>query len=600
MLDRLRLGLFVVVWAACDAPEELEIAEVADRGGDILPQEGPPKDGKGDDPEFKACSEKKFEQTLLYPFEHAFVPGLADLPFGELHCAELGEDSDDDGVSDGQEYCEQHVAGSQGLVAAATHFVTFDGPEGLQCGCTCGERPVCAQPSHYKFHDEVGLGTYAKPFEIWTAEQLADLSQSPSGWGRNYVQCRDIDLAAYYATGASYFMIPEFSGDYDGRGKQIRGFTWHTGTPNYDPALALPDVGLFSALTGRVSRLKLTDAQILLGGWDYWNIGTLAGTMNGADVWRIEVTSTIWTSTYDPYRVGGVVGNASGSRLTDLVVDIEATSAKSLVTGVVSDATTTNIRRVEASVVLDGFGVAGIAGFFDQGHMIDGHVEGDVEAKEYASGGVHWATDSAFLRLAADVSVRGKRAGGLIGSAFSCTLDEVRASGSVTGEAQAGGLVATVGNSTLRDCMAAGDVLVTGTGTIDGASAGGLATGISQGSTVTRCYSAGRVENLSGPGPNLQTGSLATYVPQASVVTQNFAAGKVTGPNAFSFAFPQDIVDPSNRYNPDVNPIQPDQGTPVSLASGVYSFPNANFGWTWPAATWTFAPWQLPRLTNVP
>lgn len=248
-------------------------------------------------------------------------------------------------------------------------------------------------------------------------------------------------------------------------------------------------------------------AQILLGGWDYWNIGTLAGTMNGADVWRIDVTSTIWTSTYDPYRVGGVVGNASGSRLTDLVVDIEATSAKSLVTGVVSDATTTNIRRVAASVVLDGFGVAGIAGFFDQGHMIDGHVEGDVEAKEYASGGVHWATDSALLRLAADVSVRGKRAGGLIGSAFSSTLDEVRASGSVTGEAQAGGLVATVGNSALRDCMATGDVLVTGTGTIDGASAGGLATGISQGSTVTRCYSAGRVENLSGPGPNLQTGN---------------------------------------------------------------------------------------------
>ena len=265
------------------------------------------------------------------------------------------------------------------------------------------------------------------------------------------------------------------------------------------------------------------------------------------------------------YRVGGVVGNASGSRLTDLVVDIEATSAKGLVTGVVTDATTTDIRRVEATVVLDGFVAAGIAGFFDQGHMIDGHVDGDVEAKEYASGGVHWATDSAFLRLAADVSVRGKRAGGLIGSALSSTLDEVRASGSVTG-----------------------------------ASAGGLTAGISSGSTVTRCYSAGRVENLSGPGPNLETGSFATYVPQASVVTQNFAAGKVTGPNAFSFALPQVIVDPSNRYNPDVNPIQPDQGTPVSLASGVYSFPNANFGWTWPAAKWTFAPWQLPRLTNVP
>jgi len=61
-------------------------------------------------------------------------------------------------------------------------------------------------------------------------------------------------------------------------------------------------------------------------------------------------------------------------------------------------------------------------------------------------------------------------------------------------------------------------------------------------------------------------------------------------------------IDPSNRYDSDVNPIVPDQGTPVSGATGVFSDPNTHFGYDWPvgAGGWTFTPGQLPTLTDLP
>ena len=75
-----------------------------------------------------------------------------------------------------------------------------------------------------------GNGTEAHPYEICTAEELADLALIANAGGGNqtegiyYILMNDIDLNAYTSDGG-WMPINDFQGSFDGNGKEIRNLT---------------------------------------------------------------------------------------------------------------------------------------------------------------------------------------------------------------------------------------------------------------------------------------------------------------------------------------------------------------------------------------
>ena len=608
-----KLASFVLALAACDMPDAAPDADALGLRGGKEPETPPPSKeggGKEDGPSL-VCDEVAFEKSQPYPPGFAHVPGLADLPVVGAACEALEIDEDVDGVVEGQELCDDLVAAAQGLPVGSSHFVVFPSEKGLQCGCTCAERPVCKQPSHYKTYDAVGSGTYAEPFEIWTAEQLWDLAHQPGAGGHAFVQCRDIDLDPFYADGWPYFFVPELSGSYDGRGHRLLNFTYDVFGVAYewplDPADELA-VGLFGRLSGAVHDLELVDAQVRLTPNYNQYLGAIAGVSEGADLWRLTIDGGVWATN----TAGGVSGIAFDSRASDLdlvarVRGASAGGAFGLLIGL--NGATVGLHRVTALIEGDGGSVGGIVGYAHNIIARDLHVAGSVTANDSAGGAfVYFAGDG--RRISADVEVSdvwGGSTGGLIGSASDGSLQEARASGNVSGRLYVGGLIGSIAQDfTVRDAYATGDVGTSdffeeATGRI-----GGFVGSTAEASvSIERCYSSGSIAGNYGPY-FINNGGFAG-VGGFSTVRDSFATGAVTGDFAVAFGSfgPWNAptpVDPSNRYNSDVSPISPDQGTPASLASGVFSTPNASFGWSWPVGPggWTFTPGALPTLTDVP
>lgn len=588
--------------AACDAPD-LDSEVVTARFGK---EDGPSADPKSPDTDLKQCSEKLYEKSTFYPFGFTFNPGLADLPYHSLYCESLALDGNNDGTVDGQAHCDAHVGGPQGLPAGSTHFVIFGEGEDRQCGCTCGARPACAEPGEYEKFDAVGDGTYAKPYEIWSAAQLEDMAHNLGDSAAEFVQCRDIDLGGFYSAQHPYFRIIFLNGGYDGRGHAITGFTYDAFGPYYTPS-TWGTTGLFTLVGGRINNLSLLDARVAVTQDPNTQIGLLAGRMEGADAWKVTVRGEVDVVTPGPINAtfaGGLAGEIQGTSLTDITAETSV-HGNSVAGGVVGSVSGSILRRIEAAVSVSAEQLAGgIAGGLTASHLDTGHVSGLVYGGLSAGGAVWGLSDARVRRVAADVVVVSQSAGGLAGSMYDSVIEQSRASGSVYGQAHAGGLVWEVytiaGTSTIRDSFATGKVTSSG---VQWSIAGGLVAFLGGASTVTRSYSSGAVQNPSAVvHPSNATGSFIGYSLSSGAVTHSFATGKATGTNPFSFGNFPAPVDPSNRYNSDVNPITPGQGTAASLASGVFSQPNANFGWSWPtgAGGWTFTPGQLPRLTDVP
>jgi hypothetical protein len=105
---------------------------------------------------------------------------------------------------------------------------------------------------------------------------------------------------------------------------------------------------------------------------------------------------------------------------------------------------------------------------------------------------------------------------------------------------------------------------------------GGLINTVHGDVSIARCYSSG---TLTG---NATYGHVAGAIGYGDgpEILDSFTTSAATGPNMLPFGYlTLSPVHPSNRYDSDVTPIVPDQGTPVSGATGVFFDPNTHFGW---------------------
>jgi len=592
--------VMLAVLSLCIACDREDLGEIEARG----------KDHKGDPvealPPLEGCSELAFEAGFVFGPGHALIRGLGDLPYNSATCEALALDADGDHVVDGQAICDKRAAKSQGLAPGSTHFVTFDVGEATQCGCSCGPRSSCDNPAKYSDYDAIGAGTYADPHELYTAAQLRDIAASPDAWSRSYVQCGDIDLALNYAPNRPYFMIPEFTGDYDGQGHAIRGFTYDTAGPYYHPPTAPEQyIGLFQVLAGRVSRLDLTAVDVSALAPNLY-LGGLAGHAAVTDFWRIAVDGRVAGDLHEAL-VGGVASTSYGSRFTDVTVDVELIGL--MVGGVTYRAGGTLpsfFERIHATVDIDAGWYAGAVAHaaFDT-HARDIRADGYIHTGDNA-GGVFNIFMGTLLRGASDVDIDAfLNAGGLINSCYNCGVAQSRASGDIVAP-EGGGLINAVAAFTpaptyVVDSYATGSIIGGGP---DGINAmGGLINTVYGDVAIARCYSSGTVTGTA------TYGGVAGFIGYAegAEILDSFTTSAATGPNMLPFARLDDYanpspVDPSNRYDSDVTPFVPNQGTPVSGATGVFFDPNTHFGWSWPTGSggWTFTPGQLPTLTDVP
>jgi hypothetical protein len=136
-------------------------------------------------------------------------------------------------------------------------------------GCT--HRPSPATDYH-----EVGDGSLAAPFELWTPEQFYSFSQG-ADTGASYIQCSDIDFTNFYLTNPEFQANFNFSGTYDGNGFILNHFQQSDAfTVNFER-------GLFFQLTGAtLTNMNLVNAQFNTS--STLVLGTLAASAQNSNV----------------------------------------------------------------------------------------------------------------------------------------------------------------------------------------------------------------------------------------------------------------------------------------------------------------------------
>lgn len=599
---------------ACSLDASDPADDPIERGGGIEEVELPTEhDGKGPDtngPDTNgpsSCSELVAEAQWPAKIGASGIPGVADLWLAPEDCEALQDDADGDGLPDGQAICDDDVSAAQGLPAGSSHFATYVADHGLRCGCTCGPRSSCDSLGPHVEHDAVGAGTYADPYEIYTAEQLWDLAHAPEGWDDSFVQCGDIDLFGFYGPDRPYFVIPSLTGDYDGQGHAIRGFRYDIDGPYYSPPPVLANdgvtvvrgddslVALFGSIEGSVGQLRLLDATVRVDLGDtpaHWvHAGGLAGYTTG-EVWQITATGEVETGVIANYA-GALTAQLDG-RASDITVDADVRGHTA--GGLVGLGWMPVIFRATAHATVEAeHGAGAIAGTVLYATASELDASGVIVAGGFGGGAFGTFVGELAGARADALVVSDYGAGGLAGS-LKGQLSRASATGVAVGSS-AGGLVGEVGvGTTIVDSYAATDVM--GVGSPDDPTvsyAGGVVGYVSDSNppvAFTHVYAAGDVVGLQ------EAGGVVGHSGTGFALQMCFATGTVSGGDPLPFGHVAGSVDPVNRYNADTNPVVPGQGTPASLAAGDFEDPNASFGYTWPtgAGGWVFAPGQLPRL----
>jgi len=367
---------------------------------------------------------------------------------------------------------------------------------------------------------------------ISTLEQLQGLDD-PDG---RYALFDDID-ASYtlnWNDGAGFAPLDwnaasGFTGRFDGLGHSI-----------YELTINRPDsdaVGLFSQLDagGEIRNLRLEDVSISGKDW----VGALAASNTGGIIDNVSVSGDIGGRNV----VGGLVGvNESGSIITGSHAsgEVEGDNAVGGLAGV--NANGSEIIDSHAMVdVSGGISVGGLAGFNTGGGIDGSYATGKVVGSEEVGGLVgtnqhgliidSYATGTAeglfLVGGLAGANVEGGQiakshatgsvfgdayAGGLVGLLFDAEVAMSYAAGNVEGNEYAGGLVGRLEGSDNRISDAYATGAVTGHGSV-----GGLVGSILDGATITNSFATGIVD---GSDPDRAGGLVGES--GASTITASF------------------------------------------------------------------------------
>lgn len=525
-------------------------------------------------------------------------------------------------------------------------------PGGYVEGCACTDCGMEPDAEGLDTFDSVGLGDAVSPHEIYNPEQLADLAEAEPAWDQHYVQCADIDLEPYYASGGDEFSIAaqwqHFRGVYDGQAHRISNYTNHE------------HGGLFDSIaSAEIRQLTLEGADVIRPAEfdEHRATGSLVNSGQSSTLEDVHLvdSSVVFEVGGQSFGRGGLVGTLSNSELRDASVVDSWVSCVEVPGGETTTCSFAGMLGVAYSVGAENCEVAGTQILGEGGASAAGVVgygqDSDFSNIRVSDGLISGWEAGGFARMlhrsvASDVQVattlEGKRVGGLVTVLWKSTLSDSHASneflptdtdfeagrlgglvGYFGGDEGAdgviqrctadmtfedinstgygrpvGGLVATVsggnsdtGHTFIEDSFAVGDVSVA-FGAEGPVTAGGLIGEVAKNATltVTSSYAAGSLEGAT-------TGAFIGRVADGASVTatESFAIGHHNGTGG-CFVGSGTINEDGNNYVADI-PCACTVEPGVSTAPlNDFDQPNDNLGFSWSTAVWAFADNMLPAL----
>ncbi len=288
--------------------------------------------------------------------------------------------------------------------------------------------------SAFNNEDEAGIdgSTEEKAYEIRTAEQLALLAYRINSYTNStyrdlyYVQTANIDLSAHYwdaiGTYTSRSNYSEFAGHYDGGGYEISGLYTQAGsTDNYS----------YQGLFGYVRGQSATNKAVIE------NVGIIDSNIQGYQ------------------EVGGVVGQADSSTITNCYNTGSVSGDSSAVGGVVGCASSSTITNCYNTGSVSGSSTAGgVVGYAYESDIANCYNTGSVSGSSPAGGVVGDANNTTIENCYNTGPVTGSDwyTGGVVGHATaSSTITNCYNTGAVTGDRYGGGVVGRAGSSTITN-----------------------------------------------------------------------------------------------------------------------------------------------------
>ncbi len=350
-----------------------------------------------------------------------------------------------------------------------------------------------------------GSGTEADPYNIYTENDLYNLTLTSSDWDKHFIQIADLDFTGTAAITPIGLSATEFTGSYNGQGHTITNLTVDHSSSNKN------FVGLFGFITDvTIKNLGLINVTVT----GQTAIGGLVGYAEGNSL--IEdcyVTGSVTSSSEDNTSrdVGGLIGTTFNSVII-------------------------NNCYSECSVSSDGeYGVGGFIGrsvplasitnCYSTGNVTD---NGSSSTYSYWGGFVGYSSGGSISNCFATGDVLGSNssgssAGGFVGYNYGGNIELCHATGNVSNAANVGGFVGTnlsssTVTSTIYRSYSSGDVSASG-------NVGGFI-GNLYGAELENCYSLGNVTRHGGGGSSY--GGFCGYIYDAATIKHSYSTGDVT------------------------------------------------------------------------
>ena len=306
-----------------------------------------------------------------------------------------------------------------------------------------------------------GDGTATNPYQICTAENLADLAAMVNSGGNTsgvyYKVMNDIDLSDYTA-GEGWVPIGNetvncrFQGNFEGNGKVINNLIVNRREENQ---------GLFGYTEGATIK-NLTIENCNVNGDNY--VGGVVGLVLGGVITNCHVSGIVTGA----HELGGIVGYGYGLPITN---------------------------SSSACTVIGDSKVGGLGGSLLHSAIANSHATGDASGN-FDIGGlagslVHTPLTNCY---ATGDLFGGENVGGVAGISSAASNTNCYATGNINGETHVGGLMGTSNStSSIENCYATGDVIATGD------DVGGLV-GFNSSATIENSYATGAVTGADNVG----------------------------------------------------------------------------------------------------
>ena len=213
-----------------------------------------------------------------------------------------------------------------------------------------------------------GSGTEGDPYQISTAQDWTDLTNTSADWNKYFILTADIDLGGATLTPVGYNNT-KFTGSVDGDGHVLSNATFNRSS----------FTGVFGYIdsSGRVSDLGVEDITVT----GYYEIGGLAGFNAGSIAGCHATGSVSSSSSFECFEIGGLVGYNYQGTISDSYAATTVTSSGG---------------------GIDNFEIGGLVGYDYQGTISGCFASGSVSATYcYEVGGLAGGLTAAFAGGAA-------------------------------------------------------------------------------------------------------------------------------------------------------------------------------------------------------